>query len=178
MSHITLKPGDFFCTRNPMALGRAINFIQKLWSKDNNSTYSHAGIITNASGRTLEALWSIRRNHLDAYKGKRVLIGRWKGLEAGAYRKGMDAIQEDIGRVYPLWRLPLFMIPGAAKWISVGKFTVCSELTCKFLIGAGFTEIGRWQGQNPDDVADIIKKWRDVEVVFEGVWQPRKESAA
>ncbi len=165
-----LQPGDFFCTKNPMALGRAINFIEKLWAKDNEARYSHAGIITDAAGTTLEALWRIKGNELDAYAGQRVIIGRWKEMTPDKFQKGLEAIKDDIGKIYPLWRLPLFMFPGAAKWISSGKFTVCSELACKFLLGAGFSEIGRWQGQDPEDVADIIEKWRECELIFEGIW--------
>ena len=168
---IELHPGDVFCTRNPMALGRAINIVQKIWGKDNSSEYSHTGIITDAAGTTLEALWKIRGNSLDEYLGKKIIIGRWKGMTPEAFQRGLEAIKDYIGKIYPLWRLPLFMLPGAAKWISSGHFTVCSELACKFWIGAGFAEIGRWQGQNPDDVADMIKKWKQIDVVFEGVWE-------
>jgi hypothetical protein len=167
---VTLLPGDFFCTENPMALGKAILFIERLWAKDNEADYSHSGIITDAMGTTLEALWRIKGNDLNAYSGQRVIIGRWKGMNAEAFQKGLDAIKEDIGKIYPLWRLPLFAIPGAAKWISSGKFTVCSELACKFLIGAGFETIGRWQGQDPEDVADMITKWKEIDVVYEGTW--------
>ena len=167
-----LQPGDFFCTRNPMALGRAINFIEKLWSKDNEAEYSHAGIITDSAGTTLEALWTIRGNELDAYAGQKVIIGRWIHMTPERFQKGLDEVQDDVGRIYPFWRLLFFMAPGAAKWISSGRFTVCSELVCQFLLGAGFKEIGRWQGWDPEDVADMIQKWRTVEVLYEGEWVP------
>lgn len=170
MDSVKLYPGDFFVTRNPMSLGRAIMFVEKLWAKDNEAEYSHAGIITDTEGTTLEALWRIKGNELDAYRGKKVLIGRWIGMNGMNFAQGLSAISDDIGRIYPLWRLPLFAIPGAAKWVSSGKFTVCSELVCKFLLGAGFNEVGRWQGQDPEDVSDMIKKWRECEIVYEGVW--------
>ena len=171
MKNIQLEPGMFFVTRNPMALGRAIMAIERVWAKDNEATYSHAGIVTDPEGTTLEALWRIQGNSLDAYKGERVMIGRWTGMNEATYWKGIDAIKEHVGQIYPFWRLPLFLVPIMAKYVSLGRFAVCSELTTKFLLGAGFASIGEWRNQTPDDVAELIDRDRDVIKVFEGVWE-------
>ena len=165
-----LNPGDFFCTNNPAWFGKGIRFIENFWSRDVNIDYSHSGIITDNTGKTIEALTRVKVNSLDAYKDEKVIIGRWVGMSADAYQKGLSAIKDDIGDIYPAWRL-LFFMTGTAKWASVGKFEVCSELVCKFLIGAGFTLIETWKGQDPQDVADMIHKWKDIMIVFEGVWE-------
>ena len=167
---IELRPGDFFCVENPAFLGRAILLIERFWAKDNEARFSHAGIVIDTAGGTIEALWRIRPGRIDQYAGKNIIVGRWKPMTPERFQKGLDSVQDDIGRFYPFWRLPLFLIPGAAKWISIGKFTVCSELVCKFLLGAGFREVGGWKGQEPDDVADMIERWRSVELVFQGIW--------
>jgi len=74
---ISLQPGDVFCTRNPMALGRVICFVQKIHASDNQAEYSHSGVILDKGGTTFEALWTNKRQNLfRAYQGKKVLIGR------------------------------------------------------------------------------------------------------
>jgi hypothetical protein len=168
MPKIELMPGDFFCTKNPMALGKAIRFMETFW-KGHKAVYSHSGIITDRDGTSLEALWTIRGNSIDAYDGEEVIIGRWTGMTPEALQRGYEAIAEEIHEGYPFWRL--FLFPALAKWVSSGNFTVCSELVCKFLQGAGFSMVERWQGMNPDDVADIIDKYRDITKIYEGVWK-------
>lgn len=166
---ITLQPGDIFCTRNPMWLGRAISTVEKWQSKDNNAEYSHAGIITNPTGATVEALWTIKKSTLSPYAKDKILLGRWDGMDQPSFLKGMLGINKHMGDAYPFWRLIFHLIPGAAKHISTGNFAVCSELTCKFLLSAGCAEIGDWKGWNPDDVADMIKKWKAFSIIYEGV---------
>jgi len=170
MEKVKLKRGDIFTSTNPMALGRAIMAVEKLWSKDNDADYSHAGIITETEGITLESLWRIKAGHIDDYKGDRVLIGRWSGMTNDAFWKGMDAVSDNIGRIYPFWRLPLFIIPFAAKYARSTKDTVCSELVAEFMRGAGYPAVSCISGQNPDDIAEIIEHYKDMEIIYEGVW--------
>ena len=182
-----LKRGDIFCSRNPMALGRAINFIQKIHAKDNQSEYSHAGIIVVGGELrecgTFEALWTNKQqNFLKAYRGKKVLIGRHKGMTLPLFSKGWNGIKKHEGKWYAGHRLFFFFIPFVAKYISLG-LGVCSELVGKFISKSGvnatsselvakFRETGEsfyWRGLNPDDIADMIHKWKDYDVIFEGV---------
>lgn len=167
--NIQLLPGDIFCTRNPADLGKAIVAVEKLQAKDSQAEYGHSGIVTDITGTTLEALWTVKGNDLLAYKGDKVLIGRWKGMSPLTFQSGMEAISNQIHETYPWWRL-LLMALGLGK-VPTGKYVVCSELVCKFLIGAGVTTIGDFHGQNPDDVADMIRKWKEFEVIYEGVWE-------
>lgn len=165
MNKFELKAGDCFCTRNPMMLGRAINFVQKLHSKDNRSKYSHAGIMINPE-TSFEALWTNRKqDFFKAYAGTEVLIGRHKKMNLYRFGLGWQGIQKHEGKVYAGHRLFLFFIPFMAKYLSLG-LGVCSELTMKFLYKAGLAEA--WRGWNPDDVADMIHKWKDWEIIFEG----------
>jgi hypothetical protein len=154
-----------------MWLGKAINFVQKLKSVDNESTYGHAGIILSPQGETFESLWTIRKNHLDEYNGCKVLIGRAIWPSQDDQNKAIaKVISDHEGMRYPWWRLPLHMI-GLAKFISVGIFPVCSELTVKKEIESGVTAWGsRWAGKNPDHVADAIRRWDAYEPIFEGIW--------
>lgn len=171
---IKLKRGDIFCTRNPMWLGRAICWAEKIHSVDNQAEYSHAGIITSNEGHTFESLWTIRYNHLDEYKGEKVLIGRAIRPTAEQHDQAIKAVvQEHQFMMYPGWRLIFHLMgPVVAKYISSGKFPVCSELTVKKEIKTGVTAWGsRWQGQNPDHVADAIRKWDAYDIVYEGIWR-------
>ena len=160
-----LKPGDCFCSQNPMMLGRAINGVQKFWSKDNKSEYSHAGIMMD-SETTFEALWTNKKQKFFAsYAGKKVLIGRHKNMTEEAFQKGWDGVKKHEGKMYAGHRLFFFFVPFLAKYVSLG-LAVCSELTMKFLCKAGLAVA--WRGWNPDDVADMIHNWRDWEIIFEG----------
>ena len=164
-----LNRGDIFCTRNPMMLGKAINFVQKIHSKDNESTYSHSGIIIMGGDTPIsfEALWTNKRqDFLKAYKGKRVLIGRHKNMTLKTFNKGWNGIAKHEGKWYAGYRLPLFFVPFLAKYVNFG-LGVCSELTMKFLFKAGL--VSNWKGWCPDDVADMIHNYRSYEIIFEGV---------
>lgn len=159
-----LKPGDIFLSKNPMALGIAINAVQTFWSTDNKSEYSHSGIILDSAGKTLESLWTVKNQNLwDAYKGEQILIARHKLMSQGRFDLGYSKIEKHIGQVYPLWRLPIMVFPPAGKYLSFGR-VVCSELTCKMLNGAGFNI--EWKGKNPDNVHDMVRRWADWEIFF------------
>ena len=54
-SYNFLQPGDVFVTGNPQRLGTVVNFIQKFWLLS-PSEFTHAGIILDDKGNTLEAL--------------------------------------------------------------------------------------------------------------------------
>jgi hypothetical protein len=163
---LQLNPGDIFCTRNPMALGRAINAVQRFHAIDNESKYSHAGIITDSAGTTFESLWTIRHSHLREYLGQKVLIGRHAVMGRGVFEVGYSHLLKHEGRIYPFHRLFLHLIPPLAKYVSTGRYLVCSELVGRFLYECGLKDY--WKGVNPDHVADWIRKFRIFEIVFEG----------
>ena len=128
-----LRPGDIFLTSNPMALQKAINWVQKVWSKDHKSKYGHAGIITDPSGTTFEALWHVEsKNVWDKYGDQRLLIARHACMNTKTFFKGFDRVCTDHnGKFYPFYRLLFHAVPPLAK-LSVGN-VVCSELAAKFL---------------------------------------------
>lgn len=162
---IELKAGDCFCTRNPMMLGRVINAVQKFHSKDNQSMYSHAGIMIGQQ-TSFEALWTNRKqDFFKAYQGRQVLIGRHVKMAPELFFKGWRGIKKYEGKPYAGHRLFLFFIPFMAKYLSLG-LVVCSELVMKFLYKAGLAQA--YRGWNPDDIADMIHNWKDWEIIFEG----------
>lgn len=99
---IEIKPGDIFLSRNPMALGKVINFVQKIQSQDKKSVYPHAGIVLDEEGTTLEALWTVKSQNLfKDYKGDQVLIVRWDKMDPERFKSGFEKIKPHIGQVYP-----------------------------------------------------------------------------
>ena len=54
-----------------------------------------------------------------------------------------------------------------AKYISAGESLVCPDLPARFLVGTQC--LSNWRGKNPDHPADMIRKWRTWEIVFEGM---------
>lgn len=168
LAPLTLHPGDIFLTQNPMMLGRLINYVQAFTSKDNNSQYSHAGVILNYSGITFEALWTNRRQNLfKAYQGKRVLIARHKEMTPKRALAGWHGVKHHEGKIYAGHRLLFFLVcPPLAKYFSLGM-AVCSELAMKFICKAGLFDC--WRGFNPDDVHDMVAHWADYTVIYEGI---------
>ncbi len=163
-----LQAGDIFCTANPMALGRAIVAVQAFWDADGRAEYSHAGLILGPNGTTFEALWTNRRQGLmPAYAGKRIVIGRHKDMVPERFLAGWDKVAHLEGRWYAGHRLLLHLVPPLARLISTGGFAVCSEITAKFLCGAGLMDA--WAGKNPDYIADMIRRWKGWSILFEGV---------
>ena len=165
---IQLRKGDIFLTRNPMMLGRVINAVQKFNSPDNASVYSHAGIIIDESGKTLEALWTVKsQNIYKDYKGIDVLVMRYSGMSDEAFKAGMKSIHRHVGDFYPVLRLFTMIIPQIAKHLYIGH-SVCSELAGEFLNGAGLKDI-YWKGWTPDSLHDYTRNHRDFSVVHEGI---------
>ena len=178
---LALQRGDVFvCSGATEVLSPLIRWLQKLISRDDAASYGHAGIITSASGDTLEALWTVRHGHLNAYAGQRMLIAR---PTRSLYRPQVDitlrtrdlAIEQierqHLGRMYPVWRLPLHIIPWAAKYCSTGRWLVCSELDAKYLtlIAARDTV---YAGINPDTLGDEWVCFKNFDVLFESTWSP------
>jgi len=189
---IKLQPGDMFDTRNPQALGRAINALQTFTSRDGKAVFSHSGIIQNRKGKTFEALWTLKEQNLfDAYEGIRVQIVRWEGVDEPSVLPGMNPLYahnalkklkaEHEGQWYPWWRLPFHIFPPVAKYVSYkGKWVVCSELTAKFLwychleMGEPIDEQGvKWPrhdqfcGTCPDILSDEAHRWRGYRTIYD-----------
>jgi hypothetical protein len=173
---IDLQPGDIFCTSNPMALGILIRWVQTFNSVDNSAFVSHAGVIMGPRGRTYEAVWTVTsRNLYEHYAGEHALIGRHRGMTRQAYRQGIKRIMDKHGGgVYPFLRLPLIgLFPRLSKYIYWGR-PVCSELAFKFLKEAGI--ITYWRGVTPDHIADAIRRWREFQIVYDGIVPSKGEN--
>jgi len=167
---IDFNVGQIFASRNPMMMGRAINGVQKFWSQDNSSEYSHAGIIISSSGDTFESLWTVKKSHISKYVGQKILVGSLVGPSEDNLKSSISTIITDHeGKIYPVWRLVLHLFPPLAKYISTGLYPVCSELTFKHIKLSGIGKIGKWQGKTPDNVADFIKNDRSCCPIFEGI---------
>ena len=166
MQYPQVQQGDIFLTANPMWLGRAINSAQRFWSKDSHSIYSHAGIMITGTGRTYEALWTVKSQNLfTAYKGKQALIARHIDMSPARFLYSLKYIRNCHDKDwYPFYRLFFHLLPPLAK-MATGS-VVCSELVALFLEKSG---IMNWHnGCNPDDLHDRIKNHRGWVTIFEG----------
>lgn len=172
---VTLKRGDVFCVSGNMGLiSSVIKIVQRFWSTDDDADYAHAGIILGESGLTLEALWTVSMSNLTAYKGKQVIIARpVLTLQGAPVTNTEGAIEEALSHLgcgYPVWRLMLNLIPPLGKYVSSGKFLVCSELQAFYLYHCGVRP-KPYTGVNPDTLADEYRRWKAYDVIFEGVWE-------
>lgn len=167
MGFIELQQGDIFCTHTPMLLGRAINTVQRFWAQDNRAEYSHTGLIVKLEGWTYEALWTVcHRNIFEHYRGAQVLIGRNCTMDLGKHLAGWRKVRGYAGQPYPVRRLLHYLAGPLAKYYNPSRRLVCSELVARYLKGAGMLDW--WQGATPDRIAEVIQRWRDWEIVWEG----------
>jgi hypothetical protein len=168
---LELQQGDVFATRNPQGLGSAICLAEKMKSLDGEAEYGHTGFFINGvTGTTFEALWTIKcQNFFEAYKGNKVLIARWNGMNTTAFMDGFNAVKGQLGRPYPFYRLFLHLI-GLGK-VHVDGQEVCSELTTHFLISSGAMVLSgkEWAGVTPDNLVDEWRISKHFSVVYEGV---------
>lgn len=161
-----LAAGDLFAVKSRDALGTAINLLQKFWDTAlNDSEYSHNGILTKPTGETLEAVATVReQNIFTAYAGEEVLIARHRSMTESRFLSGMAKVAGNVGQWYPVHRLLLHFLRLAkyVHWRSV----ICSELTAKFLVGAGLRR--SWYGVTPDNLTDQWKDSKHYDIIFEG----------
>ena len=166
-----LKAGDVFASKNPQGLGKLILMAERIKSQDQKAEYGHCGIIINSGGNTLECVFHVQSQNLfDAYKGQKVIIARWVGMTPEKFQQGYNAIKDQIGKVYPWYRLVLYVV-GLARWIQLSDVPVCSEYEDKFEYCCGVPTLsdGHYWGVTPDNKVDEwrISKWMNI--VFEGV---------
>ena len=171
-----LKPGDFFAVEGSGFISWAINFFQRIWSRDNESKYTHVGLILDADGTTMEAILSgtlDSQNFFDAYKGCEVLIAQYDKLTPEAHEAALEALREEFGgEDYPFYRLLLHILPPLAKIHILGR-GVCSEVVNYYRWKIG-SRHRHWAGSNPDTCADEWIRWKDHTVVFEGTVEEQR----
>ena len=165
-----LKPGDFFAVQGTGLISKAINFFQRFWAKDHASVYSHAGLILDHEGTTLEALnraTLASQNLFDAYSNKQILIARYDHLTPKLHETALKALHKEFeGEGYPFYRILLHIFPPLAKLHFFGR-GVCSEVVAYYL----WKVVGRhkwWASTNPDTLADEWIRWKAYTVVYEG----------
>ena len=159
--------GDYFVVHPRGFLADIIQFIQCIYSRDHHSQYTHAGIIIDIDGKSFEALARIKRNHIDNYTGRPILIVRDKFMTLEDFEDGFTEIRKMEGWIYPFQRLILHLL-GLAKYIH-WEFAVCSELVAKFQWANGWR--CRWWGVTPDNLAD---EWHECPARYEIIKEGKK----
>jgi hypothetical protein len=167
---VNIKPGDIFLLEGTGWLDRFINFFQALWNGDGKSNYTHSGIILDEYGTTFETTeWKTKcLNLFSDHPGSEVIIFRWKNMTQPAFAQGCLNVGDQLGKIYPYFRLLLFATH-IAKWFHWKK-TVCSELVAKFLVGARAR--GSWWGINVDLLHDDCMAGDDWVLIYSG--KPRE----
>ena len=166
---INLRMLDIFCVSTPDGVGSAIRLAERYGEVDNRAFHTHTGLIVNETGRTIEALHRYAYNHLNEYSGQHIIIGRHRRMKRDMALSGIAKLQKYIGKRYPYSRLPLIgLFPRLSKYLYWGK-PVCSELSLLGWHEAGV--IGFWKGVTPAYVADMIRLWRSIEIIYDNIWE-------
>lgn len=164
---MNLEPGMVFCVCSDSWLAGAINWCQKVKAVDNESHYNHAGLITDRTGTTFEALSKIGYGKLNRYKGCKVIVAKHKNMTDGLFDQGFAPLKSLDGSLYPAPRLVLHLL-GLAKFVH-WKYPVCSELVAKFEFECNLRK--NWWGINPDNLVDEWRISKYYDVIFEGEWK-------
>lgn len=160
-----VKPGDIFCSRNPMALGRAICAVQSFWDRDGEAEYSHAGLILDSAGTSFESLWTVKNGNIYNDYRDGIIIGRHKSMSSRMFNIAFNGVtSQRVGQIYPFYRLLFHLFPPIAK-VSLGR-VVCSELVAEFLYACSI--MGFWKGVTPSYLVDIIRRWKWWKIMYEG----------
>lgn len=159
------------------AVSALIRLAERIISKDDHAHYGHAGIVINQLGETIDTGWTVHIGSIHEFTGSRMIIARpthrmgtSEPIDMATKRAALTAISAtDLGRWYPVWRLPMHLAPPLAKYLGTGNNLVCSERTAKYLqmIGA---RPWPYTGVNPDTLADEWSTWRNFDIIFEGFW--------
>ena len=167
------KRGDFFCTVSPGFIGKSIAAIQKLRTIGLPSSFTHAGIFID-SETVFESLGRVQRSSVWSHEGKQFLVGRWKGMTDEKFDKGWEIIKKYEGKLYPAPRLLMFLffpimvqLIAPSKILGFGYFSdlVCSEFETYCMYCFGWAQMKEYRGRMPAHVAQIIREWRDVEII-------------
>lgn len=162
---VKLEKGDCFVVKTDGAVSAPIRLVEKVKDLCGEAVYNHAGIIISEAGDTFESLQRIDHYTIHDYKGSQILIFRHISMTDTLFEKGWAAIAGYDGKMYPWWRMPLFLL-GIAKWVHC-TYPVCSELLKKFEWGCGIVK--HWAGYTPDNIADEVAISRYYTVKYEGV---------
>jgi len=163
---VALEAGMEFASRNPQGLGMMINLFQKFQSIDNDSIFTHTGLIYDANGVTFEARNKLDHYHIDDYKGQHVMIVRPKMLTPEVWTNAWEDLKQYDGKTYPYFRLVLHLLR-MAKYVH-WETPVCSELTAKYEVILLLRKM--WWGINPDNLADFWNYSKFHDIIFDGEW--------
>lgn len=145
-------------------------WFQALRAKDKRSDWSHTGffldglnVFETTPGKTMA------RDFARNYAGSDILILRWIGMTPEAHYRGMAAVLDQNGKMYPYGRLLAHAggFPGQAQ----SDAKECSWLTASYLKGAGFplgSDPIRYDSDRlPDELLSHVTSG-GVQVVFQG----------
>jgi len=161
-----IKPGDIFCVTGDSIVQSAIKGCTSIFSTDGSAEYGHVGIITHSNGNTFEAVETYSRHNIySRYSGCDILVGRHVDMDTISFTMGMRIVKKFEGKMYPWFRIGVFLVPFLPKFMHFGK-PVCSELAFMFL--HDLRDCGYHWGVTPDYVADAIKRWDVFDVIYDG----------
>ena len=158
------RPGDMFVVEGKAAISGLIRYFSR-------GLASHAGLITDSFGNTIESLHRIRHAHVADYLGQRIVIVRPIAFEEKK-EEAIKAVRANwLNKRYPYWRLLVHAIdsilPTFGK-INLLKIPVCSELVAFAGWKMGVRDGDKIWGTNPDDLADEWLFSDKYEIVYRG----------
>lgn len=163
-----LKPGDVFFVDGGGLFDNIIEWFQSIWGGNRTwARWSHVGYIVNQHGKILETTsWKTSyRSLADYYAGSRIKILRWPGMTEEMSWNSLAAMSEQVGSVYPYWRLLAHAI--GLEAILHGRSMECAVLTASLLKNAGFPlSMSSWS-YGPRELVDEMED-KGCTVVFNG----------
>lgn len=167
IKEIEILPGDAFAVCSEGLVARGIRFFSKIWSSDNEATYTHCGLMLSEHKVFEAGLFGISTHDLDKYWGKQLIIVRFDSVSEVKREEVLkQLVAKFAGKKYPVWRLFMHIFGPLSK-VNLVQMPVCSELDAYYEQMLGIRH-DQWAGTSPDTLVDEWRKWRDVTVLGEG----------
>lgn len=163
-----LRPGDIFVVDGGGLLDNVIEWFQTVLSGNRTwARWSHTGVIVDATGRILETTsWRTGyRSLAEHYAGSRIKVLRWPGMTPDLARDGLACVADQVGRIYPYWRLLTHALGMEARLH--GRAMDCTTLAASVLQAAGLALAMTPWAYGPRELADEMEA-QGCESVFNG----------
>ncbi len=164
---IALRPLDLVCVDTSSFVGGLISDAE---GRDacSISTMCHSFPVLEPDGTILDTLETVRLGNIyKDYTGTNLIIGRFTKAAPENVQKAIQRVKQDIGKIYPYWRL-------AADAFDLGRIIhsdskVCSERSVwAGWLAFGFEPFRKWAGWTPGQLAFVLKYCKGFQIVFEG----------
>ena len=158
-------PGDIFLTQGTSFISRAIRFFSRTGGEPRTKV-NHVGLVTRTDGTIVEALSTVKRRNLSAYRRKSDKVAIYAPLNVELDEVVAIVAKADsyVGRKYGYLKIVAHLIDWflggryvARRFVSSDNYPICSWVVAQAYSDAGYTFGVEPGAASPDDIWDFIQ---------------------